>query len=284
MRLKFKSGFRVGRGDETDSTLSTIHSDTIYGAIVYHAFKWSDEAELFAKNLKVSSLLFEKDGRLLVPKPLIFNTYTYEGTDLNPKELKNVGYAFLDKLNDCNSFEKAMEAICRESPIKISKIPRNTLDRITNSSNLYFIEVAFVKKEFTPVILAEFPDQYEDLFKTAVKSSGDSGIGADSTYGYGLFEADFEEYPELPKKGQYSLSLSLFVPTLEEREKLNDGFYKVIKRRGVKKDRMEVKREIFYVQEGSVFPFEPKGRGVLKIEDYFVQTSPICVAFGGDMS
>jgi len=290
VKMNFRGGFRVGRGDEADSTLSTIHSDTIYGAIVYHAFRYSDKAEHFAKNLKVSSLLFLKksDGkeRLLVPKPLSYNTLSPKDKSEKGdfKKLKKANYVFLDSLGDYASMEEAMKSVCEESPVKVTRIPRNTLDRITNSSNLYFVEVAFVEKDFTPVILAEFPDEYEELFKASIRSLGDSGLGGDSTYGYGLFEAEFEEAPSLPEEGKYYLSLSLFVPSPEEREKLNDGFYKVIRRRGVKKDVMKVKKELYYVQEGSVFPFKPVGRGVLKIEDYFVQTSPLCVAFGGDVA
>ncbi|WP_101512872.1 type III-A CRISPR-associated RAMP protein Csm4 [Thermotoga sp. SG1] len=289
--MNFRGGFRVGRGDESDSTLPTIHSDTIYGAIVYHAFKHSDKAEDFAKNLKVSSLIFlkksDKKERLLVPKPLSYNVLDPEDEDSKKgdfKKLKKANYVFLDSLKDYTSIEKAMESVCEESPVEVSRIPRNTLDRVTNSSNLYFVEVAFVKESFTPVVLAEFPDEYEELFKASVRSLGDSGLGGDSTYGYGLFDADFEEAPFLSEEGKYYLSLSLFIPSVEERRRLNEGFYKVVRRRGVKKDVMKVKKELHYIQEGSVFPFKPVGRGVLKIEDYFVQTSPLCVAFGGDAS
>jgi len=283
VKMSFRSGFRVGRGNETDSTLPTIHSDTIYGAVVYHAFKWSEKAEDFARKLKVSSLLFVRGDRLLVPKPFLYNTYSLEEDDEeSPKELKKASYVFLDKLANYQSIKKASGAVCKENPVEIVRIPRNSLDRITSSSNLYFVEVAFVKEGFTPAFLAEFPDEYEDLFKTAVKSLGDSGIGADSTYGYGLFNAEFENAPDFPEEGEYYLTLSLFVPSTEERAKINEGYYRIIKRRGVKHDEMKVKKELFYVQEGSVFPFKPEGRGVLKIEDYFVQTSPLCVAFGGD--
>lgn len=274
VRMKFKSGFRVGRGNESDASLPTIHSDTIYGAIVYHAFLWAsvNEAEDFAKNLKVSSLLFERDNDLLVPKPMSFNVKAKE------KKVKKASYAFLKKILDGRPKE---EAVCEEEPVEVASVPRNSLDRLTNSSNLYFVEISFAKEGFTPVVIAEFPDQYEDLFKTSVKSLGDSGIGADNTYGYGVFEAEFDKAPSLPTEGKNYLCLSLFLPSPEEVQRLNEGYYKVIKRRGMKRDQMKVKKELFYIQEGSVFPFLPKGRGVLKIDDYFVQTSPICVAFNG---
>lgn len=275
--LEFKDGFRLGKGDESDSTLPTLYSDTIHGALVYWAFKLEpEEAEHFARNLKCSSLIFQHSDDYLIPKPLIFDSLPLEG---NLKKIKSASYAYLSKL----SLDRPEESVHTEQPLSVSSVSRNTLDRNTNKSALYFVEVVRIKAGYVPCVVLEFADVHERLLRECLNILSDSGIGGDSTYGLGLFSFQITELPELfERRGKYHITLSLCVPNEEEIEKLNQGYYKIVRKRGFKKDVVKVKADLNYLTEGSVFPFPIKGRGLVKIEDYFVQTSPITVAFGGD--
>lgn len=274
--LDFKGGFRVGRGDESDSTLSTIHSDTIYGAIVYWAFKlFGEDAQLFAKNLKCSSLIFQYNNDYVVPKPLIYDSMHSE----DPKNIKSSSYAYLSKL----SLVDPEKSILTEQPTTVTSIPRNALDRNTNNSMFYFIEATYIKPGFVPCIVLEFEDRYEKMLISSLKALGDSGIGGDNTYGFGLFDFKITDLPkQLNQQGKYYVTLSLCIPNEEEIERLNAGYYRVIRKRGFKKDTVKTKADLNYLIEGSTFTFPIQGRGVVKIEDYFIQTSPVVIAFGGD--
>ena len=274
--LDFKGGFRVGRGDESDSTLSTIHSDTIYGAIVYWAFKlFGEDAQLFAKNLKCSSLIFQYNNDYVVPKPLIYDSMHSK----DPKNIKSSPYAYLSKL----SLVDPEKSILTEQPTTVTSIPRNALDRNTNNSMFYFIEATYIKPGFVPCIVLEFEDRYEKMLISSLKALGDSGIGGDNTYGFGLFDFKITDLPkQLNQQGKYYVTLSLCIPNEEEIERLNAGYYRVIRKRGFKKDTVKTKADLNYLIEGSTFTFPIQGRGVVKIEDYFIQTSPVVIAFGGD--
>lgn len=274
--LDFKGGFRVGRGDESDSTLSTIHSDTIYGAIVYWAFKlFGDDAEPFAKNLKCSSLIFQHNGDYVVPKPLIYDSQKLK----NPKGVKSASYVYLSKL----TLVDPEKSVLTEQPTAVTSLPRNALDRNTNNSMFYFIEATYIKPGFTPCIVLEFEDKYEKMLISSLKALGDSGIGGDNTYGFGIFDFKITDLPkQFNQQGKYYTTLSLCIPEEKEIEKLNTGYYKIIRKRGFKKDMAKAKVDLNYLAEGSTFTFPIQGRGVVKIEDYFIQTSPIVIAFGGD--
>lgn len=283
--LDFKGGFRVGRGDESDSTLPVIHSDTFYGAIVYWAFKlYGEQAKTFALNLKTSSMIFKYEDDYVVPKPLIFDTLQVD----DPKILKKSSYVLLSKL----SLKKPQESVLKTNPTIIVSIPRNALDRNTNKSSLYFIEAVFIKEDFTPCVILEFPDEYYEMLVNCLKILGESGIGGDSTYGYGLFDFELIDPPELFKRsGKYFLTLSLCIPKEEEIEKIeeeikkekpNEAYYKIIRKSGFCKDSAKPKVVLNYLAEGSTFSFPISGRGVIKVENYFIQTSPIVIGFGGD--
>lgn len=267
----------MGRGDESASSLPTIHSDTIYGAVVYWAFKlFGQDAEAFALNFKTSSLLFKHEGDYLIPKPLLFNTLDLkEGA----KAMKQSSYVYLSKL----SAEDPLRCVLRESPTLTTKISRNSLDRNTNASFLYFMEVTFVNRGFEPFIVVEFPDEYERMLEASLKALGDHGIGGNATYGLGQFDVELFDLPsEFERDGKYFVTLSLSVPDESEISRLNEGYYTIVQRRGYRKDVAEPKMEVNYLSEGSTFPFPVRGRGVLKIKDYFVQTSPIVIGLGGD--
>lgn len=274
--LDFKGGFRIGRGDESDSSLSTIHSDTIYGAIVYWAFKVnSQRAESFAKTFRTSSLLFKKDNDYVVPKPLLFDAQKVK----EPKKIKKSSYVYLSKLMQ----NQTEEAVVAEQPIQTTKVSRNSLDRVTNSSMFYFVEVSFVKESFTPCIVVEFDNEFQDLLLSSLKLLGDSGLGGDNTYGFGLFDFHILDLPQLfNQNGKYHMTLSLSIPSYEEISKLEKGYYKILRKRGFRKDVVKPKVDLCYLAEGSTFEFPISGRGAVKIEDYFVQTSPILLRFGGD--
>lgn len=282
--LNFKTGFRTSPPSESDMTEDTISSDTFYGAIVYWAFKiFPEKATGIANNLKISSMFFKSSKEYFVPKPLIIDTL-----DTNePKKVKKASYVSLNQLkklvgkNEIIIDDSAKNLFLRKSDILEKQlITRNALDRITNASMLYAIEIVRVKPDYKPVFLFDISEEYENEIKAIIKILGDSGLGADSTYGFGIFNPEFLEVPDVFKKddGDWYITLGYYLPSQEEYEKLNDGYYRFKKKSGVKKDKMERKFEINFIEEGSTFPFKPMGRGIIKGKDFFVQTSPVYLA------
>lgn len=274
--LDFKGGFRVGKGDGSDSTFSTIHSDTIYGAIIYWAFRlFGEDAQPFAESLRCSSLIFQHNNDYAVPKPMIYDSMHSK----DPKSIKSSSYAYLSKL----SLVDPEKSVLTEQPTTVVSVPRNALDRNTSNSMLYFIEATYINPGFKPCIVLEFEDKYEKMLISSLKALGDNGIGGDNTYGFGLFDFEITDLPEqFNQRGKYYMTLSLCVPRKDEIEKLNTGYYRVIRKGGFRKDVAKAKVDLNYLAEGSTFTFPIQGCGVVKIEDYFIQTSPVVIAFGGD--
>lgn len=289
--LKFKSPFRNGGLNESNETLGTIHSDTIFSAVSYCAFRlFEDKAKDFVKTFRVSSLMFafreNEKYDYLVFKPLSFNILKIEK---DFKKAKKLNYIPVSRINDIikdpeiltdESFQK------HNNPVEIQRIASNSLDRITNNSNLYFLESVFVKPDYIPYIVADYDSEYENIFISSIKLLGDSGLGADSTRGFGLFEPEFHDVPDYFKaEGRFNLLLSLYYPSKEEITKISDNcIYKVIKRRGHKKDTVETKPTINYLSEGSVLDFKPAIRENMFLDSIgvYLQTSPLVMSFGGD--
>lgn len=282
LSLVFKTGYRTAPPSETEESEDILTSETLHGAISYWLFNmFSDRAHNIAETLKVSSLFFRKDNEYLVPKPLILDTFDAD----NPKKVKKAGYVALSKLEkilkkgrigteDEDAFYSTGSILVHQ------RIPRNTLDRITNASMLYFVDVVRVRPEFTPVVLLETESEHARDVEAALRVLGEHGVGADSTYGFGLFDFKLDEAPQVfvKQSGDFYVTLGLFLPSPDEFSKLNDGFYRLRRKGGIHKDKMLRKLEINYIAEGSTFPFQLKGRGLLNEPDFVVQTSSLCLA------
>ncbi len=280
--LNFKSGFRTAPIAESDNTDETIPSDMLHGAMVYWAYRlFPEKAKDFAFNLKVSGMFFKQGNEYLIPKPYIIDTMDFD----NPKPIKKSKYVKLSFIKEFLGKGK-MGSLDENNFIKSEKIltkqliTRNALDRITNNSLLYSMEVVRINNGYTPVILVDLSKEFETELVTILKVLGDSGIGADNTYGFGIFIPEFQKVPpEFENEtGNYYITLGYYVPNEDEYGKLNEGFYKLKRKAGVKKDKMVRKYEINFVDVGSVFTFKPQGRGVIEGSDFFIQTTPICLA------
>ncbi|KAF2961054.1 type III-A CRISPR-associated RAMP protein Csm4 [Fervidobacterium sp. 2310opik-2] len=279
--LNFKTGFRTAPIAESDSTDEVISSDTLHGAMVYWAYRlFPEKAKDFALNLKVSNMFFKQDNEYLIPKPYIIDTMDFD----NPKPIKKSKYVKLSFLKEIIKKGKVENSdvvgfVKSESILTKQLVTRNALDRITNSSLMYSMEVVRINSNYTPVILVDLTKEFETELVTILKVLGDSGIGADNTYGFGIFIPEFQKVPpEFENEtGNYYITLGYYVPNEDEYGKLNEGFYKLKRKAGVKKDKMVRKYEINFVDAGSVFTFKPQGRGVIEGSDFFIQTTPICL-------
>ncbi|WP_084758799.1 type III-A CRISPR-associated RAMP protein Csm4 [Thermosipho affectus] len=283
VELIIKTPLRVGVGNETDDTLNTVRSTTIYSAIIYNAFRlFGDDAHKLAKSLKVSSLLFKFGEEYLIPKPFLFNTYPPEKLELEPKKLKKAQYVFASKLS--NNFKESI--FFEDSPVKIDNRLVVSLDRVRNTSSLYNIELIYFKDKFTPYFIAEFPDDLENHLKASVRLLGDSGLGADATRGFGLFEPKFKVPPDIfHKNGTTTLLLGLARPNEDEIRKLNNGYYKLVKLRGHRHIVPKLKNELYYLSEGSTFDFNFVGEPNKLQNDYYIIGSTVVFKFdlGGDL-
>jgi len=277
--MEFKTGYRTSPPNESDQSEDLISSDTIYGAVVYWFYKlFPNIADDVALNLKVSSLMFRDKNEYYIPKPLIVDTFELE----NVKKIKKATHVKLSAVENILKNKKIDErdvANVNEFIVK-HLMTRNALDRITNFSMPYFIEVVRVKPGVKPFIVVDLDSKYEKQLISAFRMLGDSGIGSDNTYGFGIFTPNFSDIPEKLKSedGVLHVLLSEYLPSESEFGKVLNGYYRLKRKSGIKKERMERKHEISYIVEGSVFHFKPQGRGALKLRDFWIQTTPLCLS------
>jgi len=234
----------------------TLHSDTIFSAIASKAFKLFGENEVdnFLKNLRVSSLIYTLGEDILIFAPKYIPQNLKD--DSNFKMMKKAKYVYL---KDITKWFKGEKVRLDLDPSDIHEIPRVALDRLDNSSNLFYSSVLMVKKNYIPAFLADYPEEFEEIFSSSLRLLGDEGIGGDRTIGFGLFDLAFEEI-DLPSEGDHWVILSLYRPTIEELRRIpRNSYYRIVRKGGWLSDLNLQKPRCAFFEEGSVFKFKPVG-------------------------
>lgn len=101
----------------------------------------------------------------------------------------------------------------------IGTVPRVTIDRITNQSNIYQVGRTFFAPECGLWLLADIR-YYEDRLDEVLNHLGDTGIGGERSAGYGSFDLYQIPVPKIPSlnNSPQAMTLSRYNPTLEELE------------------------------------------------------------------
>ncbi|MCX7654159.1 MAG: type III-A CRISPR-associated RAMP protein Csm4 [Fervidobacterium sp.] len=277
VKLNFTSPFYVGtRNKQLTAPDRIIHSDTLFSAIVntYSLIYGLRETEEFVNRIIqegvfLCSSAFPVIGdTYFVPKPISYKL----GFD-DPKNEKKVQFVDIEMLISKNSLTKEQveekNRILSKS-IKIVEKPRVSIDRITNSANIYYSADVELEKNVAYWFFLEVNEEYEKKLKTVVNVLGDEGIGGEKTYGYGQFMAEFFEDNQ-DYFGNFFLLLSVFKPSTDEVKCLEPNGYRIARRGGYayspyQDSSTEIRYQMYNVfTEGSVFKSLVKGEIVQSV-------------------
>ncbi|WP_456451321.1 type III-A CRISPR-associated RAMP protein Csm4 [Palaeococcus sp. (in: euryarchaeotes)] len=196
------------------------HADTLFGAIsnalgmLYDGKTIEEFVKFFqSEEALISSAFPYSKKELLLPKPLtvelalrtLFPDYAMR------KSVKKAKYLAISE------FEKAIRLepfeVIENLPYKTVDLPKVILDRVTQSSSIYYWEqVAFGENSGLFFLYSGREEVFRDYIKPAMKLLGDTGIGGKSTWGLGLFEPEFGEIEIKTPKSEYFVTLSNAVP------------------------------------------------------------------------
>lgn len=165
----------------------------------------------------------------------------------------------------------------------IGRRPRNILDRVVHSSDIYYVGYVTYTTDlcFMIEILSE---EMKDLITSAIKLLGDLGLGGERSVGFGKFRLiDIKDFKFPVEQGKYVISLSLYLPSPEELKKLkaiiNISNYSIVLRPGSFSGSGTLRTDIRVFEEGSVFPAEILRRKavgrVISGKDYVRIYSPL---------
>lgn len=275
------------------SIFPELHSDTLFGAITYaisqlYPEKIDEMVESFENEppFIISStfpFIFKKDfkdGKKIkfYPKIIFPNKSKDFDEKFHPKdfkEYKKVKFIeeslFFDllkgKLNENDilrnySHYKYTKGLFMRQSYGIdfnfgeNIIPNNNVNRKTNETEGIFYTSGNEFKNMGLFFLVEFAnDEYKPIIKAAMKFLKDRGFGRDISTGKGHFDYFIDEdYSINQYDGNYFVTLSRFIPNSDDLAHINEfASYEIDSKRG-KSSSNEIRKQIRFFKEGSVFP------------------------------
>lgn len=287
------------------SLFPTLHSDTIFGAIISAASQLYIEQlpELINKfkgdetaPFLISSAFpyLEKDGKKIrfYPKPLLEPAKT----DINhAKIIKKVNYVqeniFKTWINPAKG-EKTIveqlenyhlqEGLLLDEDIEMdfeyqnSTIPRNSINRITNASENIFYSSGVSFRGIGLYFLVKFLNKdYQNLLKGSIKFLRDRGFGGDISIGKGHFDYEIINENPLPDEGDHFVTLSRYCPTSSELSSFDgDLWYEIGSKRGRSADGSQ-RKEFKFFREGSSFKRQDQ-----HVHGRIVEVAPKALEYG----
>ena len=285
-RIIPKAPFHIGiKEGALEKTMHYIPSDTLFGAIcnAYRLLYGKEELENLLKEFAdsppflISSAFPYSIDINFFPMPKFINLSRYvERRDI--KKFKKIVYMsrkVLDSLTQNNlkihlKKENIIQGIFLVSDEEKNKldeagietvwseheIPRVTIDRKTNSSNIYYFGEVEYNKNCGMYFLMDFINNgYKDKIKAAINLLGDEGIGGDRSYGKGLFRAEYGTFSWSINSGAF-ITMSLYLPEEGEIEMVKKGHYEIVRRGGwvySVDEKGTRKKFIRMISEGSTF-------------------------------
>ncbi len=281
-KLKFKTPLHIdAQGIGYETTDEIIHSDTIFSALMslWHNF-CNDDIEEICKNppFLISSAFPFKRETYFFPKPMVRIDSKGEDDFKIGKKLKKVKYISKNILeifllgkklefNESNTLQNGNFWIMEdelsqdETLFKKREVPRVTIDRVSNSSDIfYFSEIIFEKDSGLFFLVKFLSEGVQRKFEAILRLLGDEGVGGDKRLGRGIFSVEKKTDFQLsvPDHADGILNLSLYHPTEEEIKEnlLNNASYALITRKGWihSLGAMSLRRQsIRMLKEGSAF-------------------------------
>ena len=287
--IKPTAPFHIGeRGVGLEETSTTVHSDTLFGAICWAWRLLYGEAELIAlldlfqhdQPPFLISSTFPFIGKIkTLPKPL--HGLGLEGQEKSVRRAALVTDSIFQSLAQGKSLQSPDYQIVRSDPGNIiatrveasliqdmlskagastpwtvGEASRVTLDRDTRRSDIYYAGDVRFMKDCGLYMLVDFLDEeYKPRLEGALRLLGDEGLGGERSSGRGLFSLDHGSISLGSDEGDGAMLLSLCRPRREETAILPKSYYGLISRRGWvagKSDRR--KKSLRMLIEGSVVP------------------------------
>jgi CRISPR-associated protein Csm4 len=282
-KLKFKGPTHFGEtGIDLENVNEWVSSDTIFSAIVntmsqiYNQNVVSDFINGFKESppFILSSLFLYSNDNYFLPRPMNDDHISQEIKRKKGKKLKKIQWltqeGFMKWIGDKNLTEEEIDMMDAEQAnykdAFITEIrPRVSLDRTTQSSNLYHCGYVYFKKDAGLYGLVGFNDlSGVDKFKELLTALGETGLGGEKTYGCGMFEVvqyekasgTLKQILEL-KNSKYTL-LSLYHPAQNEKDNLGNNLiaYDIVRKKGwitTGRYALPLKRKsVGFIREGSV--------------------------------
>ncbi|ACI21834.1 type III-A CRISPR-associated RAMP protein Csm4 [Thermodesulfovibrio yellowstonii] len=283
-KLHFKTPVHFGEtGIYLENVEERFSSDSLFSALIntvsnYYGEKESEKwIDKFENNppFLLSSLFIYNSDKYFLPKPLDDSFISREIRKKIGKELKKIRWLeakdFLlwqkrqiTKVEDIEKIkinsERYSDAFKREIR------PRVTIDRITSQSSIYFCGSIKFQREAGLYGMVAFRDtDFIERFRIVMKLLGQTGIGGERTYGYGMFELkDFKPIDGVLKKLMESDTegftlLSLYTPSNTEIDDLVQKIvaYEIkIKKGWITSGRTALplkRKSLGFIKEGSVF-------------------------------
>lgn len=271
------------------SIFPELHSDTLFGAITYAISELYPEKI----DEMIESFKSEPPFIISSTFPFIFNNtrkikfypkiiFPHKSKDLDekflPKDFKDYKKVkfieeglFFDllkgKLNESdilrnyNQYNSVKGLLMRNSDdidfnFGENIIPNNSVNRITNETEGIFYTSGNEFRNMGLFFLVEFAnEEYRPIIKAAMKFLKDRGFGRDISTGKGHFDYSIEdEYSINQYDGNYFVTLSRFIPNSDDLAHINEfASYEIDSKRG-KSSSNEIRKQVRFFKEGSVFP------------------------------
>jgi CRISPR-associated protein Csm4 len=286
-KLKFHSSIHLDSGTAVDGPSELfIKSDTLFSAICSAAGKFYGdeivEAFLQPEMVIISSAFPFLKEELFFPKPLNYYPIIDDYDIIKEfKKIKFISKDYLEQilqgkiigsaliqsdyiLNCCWKNNKAEE---NDLIFKTNENPHIVLDRITNSTQIFYKTEVYFAKEAGLFFLADVKEDLINKFETVLRFLGDEGLGADRTIGKGLFEVEeIRNFSFANNKTSNSFYLlSLYSPSETEFNSIlpKESFYDFEIRKGWVSNNTLRRKSLRMFTEGSIIkinsPLIPKG-------------------------
>ncbi|GAB5045817.1 type III-A CRISPR-associated RAMP protein Csm4 [Thermodesulfovibrio sp. TK110] len=289
-KLRFKDPVHFGEtGIYLENVVENFSSDSLFSALInaVSIYYEANEVQRWIENFMtdppflLSSLFIYNLNNYFLPRPFDDSFISADLRKKVGKELKKIRWleandfikwqmGKITKLEDINSMKEKLEYY--DNAFKKEVRPRVTIDRDTSQSSIYFCgSIRFQKEAGLYGLVAFREEKFIEEFKTALKLLGQTGIGGERTFGYGMFEVEeFKPVDGVFEKilksdaSAYTL-LSLYHPSDEEMNILAQKLiaYTIKRKKGwitSGRTALAIKRKsVGFLKEGSVLAEPVRG-------------------------
>ena len=267
------------------STFPKLHSDTLFGALTSAVSElYPDKVEDMLNEFKnnnppflISStfpVIFKGDERFkFYPKLLLGEDSTGIDTKI-VKDYKKVEYLeetifnqLIDGRITHHDILKEYDKYRRFSNLLFSRkidvdigfgkniTPNASVNRINNSTDIFYTQGDSYHNIGLFFFVKIYDEDYEEILKACLKFLKDRGFGKDISTGKGHFDFEIKNYsfPSDDVDKNMFTTLSRFIPTEDDLKMISDeSYYEISSKRGRDKSG-EIRKQIRFFKEGSVF-------------------------------
>ncbi|BAY38652.1 Csm4 family CRISPR-associated RAMP protein [Nostoc sp. NIES-2111] len=222
----------------------------------------------FPINYPDNDLEFFKTYKKLNYLPLEVWHRWYQGEGFTESDTQQL----IDETKDKSQGElRELGTLDYKKALKIDKVPKIAVDRVTRATNLYhtgFVQFAWEDEQAGLYFLLQLSPEGEklaDKLQAALHLLGEEGIGGERSSGAGRFEVNWLDLPETWKQlvnfqdGKYHSILSLFWDSSITKDFLENSSYEIQERGGWIAESQLRRKMVRMFSEGSVFLSAPKG-------------------------